>query len=205
MSPTTVLRSLSTCARVSDAQGLRDLLTDAGAVEALGGRARGLLRLVDGLDDELVSGVRQLLPGIRADAVQKRLSRATEEAGAAAREIARTARWAGGKAHLDVAIVTGPLLVKPGHICFVVDETEVVVPVRLLRRAARATSVFVDRTAHVDRDGFHLRWRGGRGGLSFWSQRVSKQERLDATTVVLSPLETRAGDWLCDVLDELAL
>jgi hypothetical protein len=71
--------------------------------------------------------------------------------------------------------------------------------VRPLRR------IHIDLVAWVDAEGFHFRWRGGRGALNWRPQVVPAGAESVVLTVPLRARRTHRsrGAWLGDVLQEL--
>jgi hypothetical protein len=211
MSPMAARRSLANLARSGDAQALRTTLeTDPALGVVLGVAASGVRDLLENGDDQLVPAVDELLRRQRcSDAVARQL-RAHRLSLEAAAEVADTARWLDDRAFLDRRLVLGPLLSHLTHVLFDVDGTDMAIGVPLLRRAARATRPFVDVSVSVDRSGLYVRWRGGRGGLTFRPELLDSVEHRRAVRVVLvrpAIPEPRpvlhGGAWIREVLEEV--
>jgi hypothetical protein len=71
--------------------------------------------------------------------------------------------------------------------------------VRPLRR------IHLDLVAWVDAEGFHFRWRGGRGALNWRPQVIPAGAETSVLTVLMRARRIRQthGAWLGDVLQEL--
>jgi hypothetical protein len=65
---------------------------------------------------------------------------------------------------------------------------------------------FIDATCFVASDGFHFRWRGGRGALRFSPQHVSASDKQNALLVTIAPrVRERQPELLGLVLEHLGL
>jgi len=140
---------------------------------------------------------------------QQRLDEGARRAERAALIVGRTARWFELGAVLDIELVLGDLLAdsKRKHVAFSLPAADtVVVEARLLRRARVLRRIFIDATCFVARDGFHFRWRGGRGALRFSPLHVSATDRQNALLVTIPPrMRERQPELLGLVLEHLGL
>lgn len=101
----------------------------------------------------------------------------------AARALAASARHWLERVELEPAILLGDLLADGSkqYIAFELTGTRVVMLRQLLLRARVALRGFADVAAHIDEQGLHLSWRGGRGALNL---RPQLDERGAAVLVV---------------------
>jgi hypothetical protein len=135
--------------------------------------------------------------------------RRTEVSVRAAHALGATARWMDDRAVLEVDLLLGDLLADKRVKLVVFEDREdnvsvavarwMLADVRPLRR------IHIDLVAWVDAEGFHFRWRGGRGALNWRSKVVPADAEAAMLTV---PLRSRRihrsrGAWLGDVLQEL--
>jgi hypothetical protein len=160
--------------------------------------------------DEVVAPklVRQL-ESVERELRDERDQRRAEVSLRAAHALGAAARWMDGRAVLEVDLLLGDLLAdKRVKFVAVVDREDrlwitvarwMLADVRPLRR------IHIDLVAWVDAEGFHFRWRGGRGALNWRSKVVPAGAEAAVLTV---PLRSRRihrsrGAWLGDVLQEL--
>lgn len=140
---------------------------------------------------------------------QQRLDEGARRAERAALILGRTVRWFELGAVLDIEFVLGDLLTDPKrkYIAFGLPAGEaVVIEARLLRRARMLRRTFIDATCFVADDGFHFRWRGGRGALRFSPQRVNSVDKQAALFVPIpAPMRERQPALLGLVLEHLGL
>jgi len=100
-------------------------------------------------------------------------------ASVAARALAQGARWTVDGVSLDPAVLLGDLLADDSlkFVVFDLDGKDVAVQRSVLLAAARVLRTKQDLTALVAPKGLHLRWGSSRGGINWYPQRVSAEER----------------------------
>jgi len=183
----------------------------ADLAELLGVPQTDLLVASDTTDDVLAPKVRaalQRMQGVHAAAQQARQSARAVEA---AQALQQRARWQDGAVLLEPSLLLGELLAEQGrdHLLFALHGgPDVVVERRDLVATARTIGRRPDLAAFVDRAGVHVRWSGGRGGLSWYPRLVTPAEREQALRVELpGPVPTRsrprARSWTWDVMADL--
>jgi hypothetical protein len=134
------------------------------------------------------------------------------EAHAAAEQLAAAVRWKGDRALLTPGLLFFKALwaVPQKHAVLVADDFEVLVRRDLVNRARTLLPKLPEVAAFADREGLHIRWRGGHGQLNLCSRNVSRDERAAAIVIALpSPRPVQRRDvpqlpmLLGDVLVEL--
>lgn len=213
-SATTRLRGLPWIA--DDADALRDALReDAGCLGAVLGLSADQLEKLATRDD-IVDRFRHLVAGARHRDAALRHHGRSQRALAAADRLVAGARWLDSGVELEPHALLGDLLADATRpwLSLVVDGRDVVVSRSRLRRAAVALRPFGDVRALADRLALRLRWRAGRGGLSFNSQAhhvhddslllrvVIDRPVMQPVDRVLPPVAGRKG-WFADVLAEV--
>ena len=165
-------------------------------------------------DDEVVTRLRPRLQGAIARRDEGRTRRREEDARGAAERLAASVCWNEGRAHVDERVLLSRelLAARRKHTLYIADDFEVGTRRDLVVDARAALSGFLDCGAYIDRDGVHLTWRGGRGRLDLYPQKLTPFERSAALVVSLpSPpraVEVRAArrpTLLGEILVELGL
>jgi hypothetical protein len=161
------------------------------------------------VDEVLVPGMVRTLESVDGALRSDRERRQSVISMRAAHTLGATARWMEERAVLDVDLVLTELLAcrTVKYFAFVAagDDVAVTIARWMLTEVRPLRRVFIDLVSWVDAEGFHFRWRGGRGSLNWRSQAVPASA---AATVLTVPLRARRvhqvrGAWLGDVLQEL--
>jgi hypothetical protein len=127
----------------------------------------------------------------------------------AAHALGATARWMDERAVLDTDVLLTDVIAdrRVKFVSFVAEGDDIAVTIArwMIAEVRPLRRVFIDLVSWVDAEGFHFRWRGGRGALNWRSQAVPASA---AATVLTVPLRARRvhqvrGAWLGDVLQEL--
>ncbi len=195
--PRDVLRELVRLARVPEEGGhnvgphLAEHANELAPV--LGTTAKDLERGAAMTDEEIVPRLRAGLQHILAGRQEERARRAEEAANVAIGRLAGSVRWEEGRAILDERVLFSRDLwaTRPKHAVLITDAFEVAVRRDLVIFARIALSGFLDTVAWVDSTGLHLRWRGGRGKLKLYPQKLKAHER-EAALVIALPAPYRA-------------
>jgi hypothetical protein len=161
------------------------------------------------VDEVLVPGMvctlRSVDGALRAD----RERRQSDMSLRAAHTIGATARWMDDRAVLDVDLLLTELLADRTlkYVSFVAegDDSAVTVYRWMLVEVRPLRRIFIDLVSWVDAEGFHFRWKGGRGALNWKHQVVPAGAESFVLTV---PLRARRvhqirGAWLGDIIQEL--
>jgi len=126
--------------------------------------------------------------------------RRTQRAIAAGKLLSDTAEMqtAHGSVVVDAAVLLGTALTAAceDYLAFDVPDGRVYVKRTRLVHARKALRGHLDVAAWLDRDGVHIRWRGGLGGLNFISVRKARDNahKLSAAFVVdLRNVEAKAA------------
>jgi hypothetical protein len=161
------------------------------------------------VDELLVPGIVRTLESVDRALRSDRERKQSEISLRAAHTIGSTARWMEDRAVLDVDMVLSELLAdrRVKYITFIAEGDDIAVTVYrwMLADVRPLRRVFIDLVSWADSEGFHFRWRGGRGAINWKSQVVAAGAEAFVLTV---PLRARRvhqvrGAWLGDVLQEL--
>jgi hypothetical protein len=161
------------------------------------------------LDEVLVPGMARTLESVDCALRADRERRQSDMSLQAAHTIGATARWMDDRAVLDVDLLLTELLVDRTvkYVSFVAegDDSAVTVYRWMLAEVRPLRRTVIDLVSWVDAEGFHFRWKGGRGALNWKSQAVSAGAEAHVLTVRLRARRVRQvrGAWLGDVLQEL--
>jgi hypothetical protein len=161
------------------------------------------------IDEVVVPKLLRRLESVERELRDECDRRRTEVSIRAAHTLGATARWLEERAVLEVDLLLGDFLADK-HAKFVAFEDRegklavtvarwMLADVRPLRR------IHMDLVAWVDTEGFHFRWRGGRGALNWRPQVIPAGAQTSILTVPLHARRVRQthGAWLGDVLQEL--
>ena len=118
-----------------------------------------------------------------------RAARAEVESERACQQLAEQAVWSGHRASVDLQALFGPLLRdrRIRYIGFQFNEHTFWLPRALLASARRVLSRFGPLWAWLDRDGLHLRWRAGAGGLNLHGLRSAPRKARTLRVVFWAP------------------
>ncbi len=153
----------------------------------LGTTAKDLEKGATMTDDEIVPRLRARLQHVLAGRQEERARRAEEQVNVAIGRLAGSVRWEDGRAILDERVLFSRDLwaTRPKHAVLIADTFEVAVRRDHLTLTRLAVSGFLDTVAWVDSAGLHLRWRGGRGNLKLYPQKLKAHERAAALVIAL--------------------
>jgi hypothetical protein len=141
--------------------------------------------LLDGAAGIELDGQRERYERDRARAL--RAADAERRAMAAVDELARQARWIDDRVELPRELLLGPLLAHPTvkWIGFGLDGEVTYISRSKLRATKPVLRRFGDVTAHLDPQGLHFRWHGGKGGLDYYPGRLDWREKQSVLHVPL--------------------
>jgi hypothetical protein len=146
--------------------------------------AETIMGALESVPDDAALAAKFLETTQRAEALLRQHSRdiRARSAQASAEALASAVQWQGDRAHVDVpSLFSSALTRRDDLLVFTCDAFTVSVYMAPLLDLARLQRVREDVSGWVDKDGLHLRWGRGGGGLN-----LRPQQDPDAAKVVLS-------------------
>jgi hypothetical protein len=175
----------------------------------LGTTPRDLRAGADDIDEVVAPKLLRRLDSVERELRDECDRRRAEVSIRAANTLGATARWMEERAVLEVDLLLGDLLAdkRMKFVTFADRENKLAVTVArwMLADVRPLRRIHIDLVAWVDAEGFHFRWRGGRGALNWRPKVVPTCAEATELTVTLRErrIHRSRGTWLGDVLQEL--
>jgi hypothetical protein len=136
-------------------------------------------------DREIASRISKRLESVLRKQREQRALEKEPKVASAIQHCIDNVRWLASAAHIPPNVFFARELWSKPHVVFVGDDFEVAVTKQLVSRAREAMRAFHDVRVFVDPQGLQLRWRGDKGRMTLYPQRLSPAEKQHALVIAL--------------------
>lgn len=136
-------------------------------------------------DREIGTRISKRLESVLRQQREQRAKGKEPKLAAAIQHFCENVRWQAGAAHVPTTAFFARELWSQSYVVFVGDDFEVAVAKPFIARARDALRVFTDVRVFVDAKGMHFQWRGDKGHMTLYPQRLSAKEKQQALVIAL--------------------